>query len=107
MVYSEKTSFSPKCGWLARCVYEGERYKLNCIWQASPNNSNHWSTGWTEFSTERWPLSSNPAIERNADGRLEISIVGSDRQIYHKWQTTPGSINEWVGSWASLGGQIP
>jgi hypothetical protein len=34
--------------------------------------------------------------ERNQDGRLEVFGVGTDRNVYHVWQTAPG------GPWRSL-----
>jgi hypothetical protein len=82
--------------------------QLHHLWQTEPNNSNQWSANWTPFGgPERWPLSSNPAIARNTDGRLEIFMVGSNRQLYHRWETAPGSSSEWVESWPSSGGRIP
>jgi hypothetical protein len=42
-------------------------------------------------------------ITRNADGRLEVFVIGSDHALWHMWQTAPG--NGWSG-WASLGGWI-
>jgi hypothetical protein len=79
--------------------------KLQHLWQLSPSNSIRWSENWNEFSPERWPLSSDPAIERNADGRLEVFMVGSDRQLYHRWQTAANS-NVWSDGWTTLGGQF-
>lgn len=29
-------------------------------------------------------------VARNADGRLEIFYIGTNNQLYHNWQTTPG-----------------
>ena len=62
---------------------------------------------WTKFGPERWPLSSNPAIARNKNGKLEVFMMGSDRQLYHSWQTAAGSSSGWVGSWAPIGGRVP
>ena len=42
--------------------------------------------GLTKFGPERWPLSSNSAIARNANGKLEVFMMGSDRQLYHSWE---------------------
>ena len=78
-------------------------------WQTEPSSSNQWSLNpdWTKFGPERWPLSSNPAIALNADGRLEVFMIGSDRQLYHSWETAAGSSSGWVGSWAPLGDSFP
>ncbi len=42
-------------------------------------------------------------VGKNADGRLEVFVRGSDKALYHKWQTAPN--NGWSG-WASMGGWI-
>ena len=81
--------------------------QLRHKWQTEPSSSNQWSPDWSPFGPERWPLSSNPAIARNADGRLEVFMMGSERQLYHKWETAPGSSSGWVESWAPLGGRLP
>ena len=88
----------------------GSGRQLYHRWQTEPSSSNQWSPDWTIFGPERWPLSSNPAIARNADGRLEVFMVGSvgsDKQLYHRWETAAGSSSGWVGSWAPLGGRFP
>ena len=46
---------------------------------------------------------SMPVVARNADGRLEVFVQGSDGALWHIWQTAPN--NGWSG-WASLGGWI-
>ena len=76
----------------------GQLYRL---WQTSSNDSSQWSKDWVPLGQEQWPLSSNPTVARNADGRLEVFMVGSDRQLRHKWQDS-----EW-SEWTSLGGQFP
>jgi hypothetical protein len=44
-----------------------------------------------------------PVVAQNADGRLEVFLVGQNTQLYHNWQTSPGN---WSG-WFSLGGSWP
>lgn len=40
---------------------------------------------------------STPTVTRNADGRLEIFAIGSDYNVYHNWQTSPGGVwNGWL-----------
>lgn len=54
---------------------------------------------------DRAPLSStmvNPAVARNADGRLEIFALSPDgQQISHRWQTAPNG--PW-STWTQFGG---
>lgn len=40
---------------------------------------------------------------RSVDGRMEVFVRGSDKALWHKWQTAPN--NGWSG-WSSLGGWI-
>ncbi len=43
------------------------------------------------------------ATRRQADGRLEVFVRGSNKALYHKWQVAPN--DGWSG-WASMGGWI-
>jgi hypothetical protein len=36
-------------------------------------------------------LGGEPALARNADGRLEATLRGTDGRIWHQWQVSPGS----------------
>jgi len=44
----------------------------------------------------------SPAVSRNADGRLEVFVLGGNGGVWHKWQTTPNG--SWTPEWISLGG---
>ena len=44
-----------------------------------------------------------PSINNNADGRLEVFLVGQNKQLYHRYQTASG--NDWNSEWLSLGGK--
>jgi aldose sugar dehydrogenase len=44
------------------------------------------------------------SVARNSDGRLEVFVVSTDNQLWHRWQTSPGS-STW-SAWSSLGGTI-
>ena len=46
-----------------------------------------------------WP--GNPAVARNAAGRLEVFMRGADARMYQNWQTAPN--NGWAG-WHAMGG---
>jgi len=39
-------------------------------------------------------------VSTNADGRLEIFIVGQNRKLYHRWQEEPNG--KWNNTWESL-----
>jgi hypothetical protein len=43
----------------------------------------------------------NGQVGVNADGRLELFVLGGDKGAWHKWQSTP---NGGWGEWSSLGG---
>jgi hypothetical protein len=48
-------------------------------------------------------ITSNIAVGRNADGRLEFFVRGTDNAVWHKWQVVPNGT--WSG-WDSMGGVI-
>jgi hypothetical protein len=65
-------------------------------WQTAPNGT--W-TGWHSFGRPGGGAA-GPAVGRNADGRLEVAVVGGDQGVWHRWQTAPN--NGW-SPWANLG----
>ena len=58
---------------------------------------------WSDWASEGGALTSDIVVERNADGRLELFVRGTDNAVWHKWQIAPNS--SWSG-WASEGGVI-
>lgn len=54
---------------------------------------------WTSLAGNQ--LRSFPCIGRNADGRQEVFVLGSDHSLYHIWETAPGAA--W-SAWSSLQG---
>ena len=57
-------------------------------------------TNWTSLGTPGGTLKVFwPHAVQNADGRLEVMLTGSDGNLWHIWQTTPGGT--W-GTWATL-----
>jgi hypothetical protein len=48
-------------------------------------------------------LTSNITVGRNASGRMELFVRGTDNALWHRWQTAPNS--GW-SPWASLGGVL-
>jgi hypothetical protein len=67
-------------------------------WQTAPNGS--W-TGWSRLGRRPGGGASAPAVARNADGRLEVAVVGGDGTVWHRWQTAPN--NDWSSQWESFG----
>jgi hypothetical protein len=51
------------------------------------------------------PPSRSPVLDHNGDSRLEVFMIGRDRQLYHRWQTQPNG--GWNDKWESLGGDWP
>ena len=49
-------------------------------------------------------LTSAPTATRNADGRLEVFVRGTDNALYNRWQTAPN--NGWSANWGNLGGVL-
>jgi C1A family cysteine protease len=56
---------------------------------------------WSGWASEDGVLTSNIAVSRNADGRLEAFVRGTDNALWHNWQVQPNG--GWSG-WASEGG---
>jgi hypothetical protein len=59
------------------------------IWQLTPN------AGWGAWTSLDAPSNvtgdvNYPAVGRNADGRLEVFVVGTDNALWHTWQLSPG-----------------
>ncbi len=71
------------------------------VWQLTPNG------GWSSWSSLGGPSAAiangGPIVGRNADGRLEIFVTGSDGNLYHMWQTAPN--NGWSG-WGPIAAQL-
>jgi hypothetical protein len=56
---------------------------------------------WSGWASEGGVLTSGIAVGRNADGRLEVFVRGTDSAMWHNWQVAPNGT--WSG-WASEGG---
>src|SRR2546421_379729 len=57
-------------------------------------------TNWTSLGKPANNITlSSPHAVQNADGRLEVLLNGSDGNLWHIWQITPGK--NW-GTWTSL-----
>jgi acylphosphatase len=82
----------------------GQSEKLYHRYQTSPNNSNGWNDKWEDLGG-KWNRFNFPSIGQNADGRLEIFIVGQSEKLYHRYQTSPNNSNGWNDKWEDLGGK--
>jgi hypothetical protein len=61
--------------------------------------TDQWSSSWNSLGA---PLYGDPVVVLNGDGRLEVFMLGVDYKLYHNWQTTPGSVDQWSG-WDPIG----
>jgi hypothetical protein len=85
--------------------------RLYHTWQIKPSSSNEWFTSWALIgkpdsltANQQWPISSIPIVAQNADGRLDVFMMDSIGKLYHTWQKSPNSINEWYDRWYDLNG---
>jgi hypothetical protein len=67
------------------------------IWQTAPNGG--WSN-WREMGRPPTTPGIRPSdritVERNADGRQELFVMGGDDAVWHIWQVAPnGGWNDW------------
>jgi hypothetical protein len=69
------------------------------LWQTTPNGT--WSSWDSLYNPPGTGFSSNAAVGQNADGRLEVFLIGYDGVLWHRWQTAPGG--SWYPSWFSSG----
>jgi hypothetical protein len=78
---------------------DGTTGSLSHKWQTTPGSSN-----WASYNSLSGTVRANgdPAVIANADGRLEVFVVGTDNALWHRWQTAAGS-STW-SQWTSLGG---
>ena len=75
---------------------------LHHKWQTSAGSGSTWSNYQSLGGGVK--ENSSPAVVRNADGRLDVFVVGTDNSLYHKWQSSAGS-SSW-SSYSSLSGNL-
>jgi len=91
---AERATHSPaQCQWQLEIFIIGTNGQLNHAWENTAGNS----TSWTGFSTFSSALTQTIKIGggTNANGALDIFVVGTDGVLYEMHQTTPG------GSWSA------
>jgi hypothetical protein len=58
------------------------------IWQTTPNGDwSDWFNQLPDMPNGPVPVGGSPALAPNADGRLEMFVLGFDKAIWHIWQT--------------------
>jgi len=72
-------------------------------WIRRPTTVTKSTAAWSGWASEAGVLTSDIAVGRNADGRLEAFVRGTDNALWHKWQVTPNG--GWSG-WVSEGGVL-
>jgi hypothetical protein len=82
----------------------GNDKELYHRWQERPGGS--WNGKWESLGG-KWRRGDGKdfLVIINSDGRLEVFMVGNDKELYHRWQERPGG--SWNGKWESLGGKWP
>jgi hypothetical protein len=65
------------------------------LWTTSQTAPGSYS--WTDWSYLGGSIAGVPSAARNADGRIEVFVRGTDNALYHIWQTSPG------GAWSGYG----
>lgn len=76
-------------------------YGIYHAWQNTVDDEYSWSA-WTGLgkpsaSVDLYP----PTVAQNQDGRLDVFSLGSDGNLWHKWQVAPNSY--WSSGWEDLG----
>ncbi len=73
----------------------GTDRNLQSVWQGSAGGG--WTSNWYSLTGNQsnpaipGGLSGDPVVGLNTVGTLEAFIAGADSQIYHQWQTSPGT----------------
>ena len=96
--HHQHTSYQQECRWAHEVFARGTDNAVWHQWQTSAP-----ATAGLAGLPSGGVITSNIAVGRNADGRIEVLVRGSDNALWHKWQTARN--NGWSG-WASMGGVI-
>jgi predicted Zn-dependent protease len=82
---------------LKRSLGDGDKAGLNFLYPGSD---------WSQWQSLAGSLrdNSNPVAIENSDGRLEAFVIGTNNELFHKWQISQGS-STW-SAYESLGGGI-
>jgi hypothetical protein len=73
-------------------------------WQTQASDDQSWVGSWSELYTDN-DTTGELAVARDADGRLEVFMVGGtglNLNIWRTRQTRAGDDDSWVGSWSKL-----
>ena len=80
-------------------VVNNNNRELEYRWQTA-GDSKSWSN-WDSLEGH-WSPRRRASVVQNANGRIEVFMVGTDGRFYHRWQTTPNDSGQWSGGWALL-----
>lgn len=75
--------------------------QMNHAWEGTAGNSSSWS-GWAQLGGH-WTQTAKVDCGVNADGALDVFVVGTDGQLNHDYQTSGGNWSGWNimgGSWS-------
>jgi hypothetical protein len=90
--------------WVASgFTLEGGTARTNIVARVVHYRLDQQPANWSAWASEGGVLTSDIAVGRNADGRLEAFVRGTDNALWHKWQVAPSGA--WSG-WVSLGGVL-
>jgi hypothetical protein len=84
-------------------AWDGLYRHLWLVYQTTPNGG--WSN-WVDFGGPNGTAGGFPAVARNADGRLEAFVEGTDGALWHRWQNNPGGGWKTNPDWVTLGGSV-
>ena len=84
-------------------VVNGNNRELEYRWQTAGD-----STSWSNWNSleGHWSPRRRAAVVQNANGRIEVFMVGTDRRLYHRWQTGWNNTTNrpnWYMNWVPLG----
>jgi hypothetical protein len=86
-------------------VFGMSNFALWHIWQQPGGGWSAWTSHGTPPGTVL--VDAAPVLAANTQGRLELFIVGSDRALWHIWQTTPsGGWSDWTSHGSPPGCQL-
>lgn len=89
--------------------YDGrlEIFTEASVWSAGNQPFHSWQqsaaqeSGWAYNAGLGGAVFGSPTAATNSDGRMETFMEGTDRNVWHNWQVSPGG--GWSG-WVNLGG---
>jgi hypothetical protein len=66
------------------------------MWETTAGSSTSWSA-WTSLGASGLPATACLATGTNANGIMEVFVIGTGNQLYHNYQTGGGNWSGWIG----------